>query len=112
MWRGLVLLALFDGGGELLAHAGVPLPGPVLGMAALLATLVLVRRQVAGLDDAADFLLRHLMLFFVPATVGAVALVPSLRQTLVPIGVALVGSTLLGLVVAAAVFQRLARSRP
>ena len=111
MWRGLVVLALFDAGGELLAHAGVPVPGPVLGMAALLAALMLRRKTVAGLDSAADFLLRHLALFFVPATVGAIALVPSLQGLLVPISAALVGSTVIGLVVAAFVFHLLAKER-
>ncbi|MEO6954018.1 MAG: CidA/LrgA family protein [Polyangia bacterium] len=110
MWRGLLVLALFDAGGELLARAGVPVPGPVLGMGALLAFLML-RERVSGLDAAADFLLRHLALFFVPATVGAIALIPSLRHTLVPIGVALVASTLIGLVIAAVVFQLVAKDR-
>lgn len=110
MWRGLLVLALFDAGGELLSRGGVPLPGPVLGMAALLAFVVL-RKQVAGLDAAADFLLRHLALFFVPATVGAIALSPSLASALVPVGVALVASTLVGLVVSAVVFLLVARAR-
>lgn len=111
MWRGLFVLALFDMGGELLSRAGVPLPGPVLGMAALL-SFVLLRKEVRGLDAAADFLLRHLALFFVPATVGAIALSSSLADALLPVGVALIVSTLVGLAVGAVVFQLVARDRP
>ncbi len=109
MVQGALVLVLFDVGGELLAHAGVPLPGPVLGMVGLLLWLLLRGRAPAGVDAVADLLLRHLSLFFVPATVGALFLLPTMAPAAVPIVVALVVSTLLGLVVAGSVFEWVAR---
>lgn len=109
MVRGFVVIVLFQLGGAALARAGVPLPGPVLGMAALLAWLMARGAVPRGLDDAADLLLRHLALFFVPAAVGAFVLLPRLAGQLVPIVVAVVASTFVGLLVAGFVFQWLAR---
>ncbi len=77
-----------------------PVPGPVIGLVLLFVVL-----QVRRTDDAAAIvrtgqaLLTHLQLLFVPAGVGVVAYVAVLRADAVPIGVALVGSWLLGLVV-------------
>jgi holin-like protein len=111
MWRGFVVILLFQLGGELLARAGVPVPGPVLGMAALLAWLMARRSAPRGLDDASSLLLRHLALFFVPAAAGAFYLAPRLAGEAVPIVVAVVISTLVGLVVAGFVFQWVAKRR-
>ena len=49
---------------------GVPLPGALLGMLALLAGLMALGRVPRGLDTAAAPLLRHMMLFFIPAVAG------------------------------------------
>jgi holin-like protein len=107
VWRGVFVLLSFDVSGELLARAGgVALPGPVLGMAGLLAWLLFRGKSPDGLDPVADFLLRHLSLFFVPATVGALYLVATLAREAVAILVALSVSTLVGLVVAGWVFER------
>lgn len=57
--------------GELTARAlALPVPGPVLGMAALVAVLVLRRGPSQALELTAEGLLRHLGLLFVPAGVG------------------------------------------
>ena len=80
---------------------GLPVPGPGVGMALLFVVLTLRRPGAeAGVFTAADALLRHLQLLFVPAGVGIVAYVSLLRADAVPIVGALVGSWLLGLVVA------------
>ncbi|MGZ4454825.1 MAG: CidA/LrgA family protein [Nocardioides sp.] len=87
--------------GEVLVRLiGVPLPGPVVGMVLL---FVLLRVRRAG-DDAtvvraADGLLRHLQLLFVPAGVGVVAYATTIRDHALPLVVALVVSWLLGLAV-------------
>ncbi|MGZ4446455.1 MAG: CidA/LrgA family protein [Nocardioides sp.] len=87
--------------GEVLVRlTGVPLPGPVVGMVLL---FVLLRVRRAG-DDAtvvraADGLLRHLQLLFVPAGVGVVAYAATIRDHALPLVVALVVSWLLGLAV-------------
>lgn len=85
----------------------IPVPGPVIGMFALAAVLVIrrQRREAAGrpastpseLDQVARSLVRHMGLLFVPAGVGVVAMAGLLREAWLPIAVGLVGSTLLGL---------------
>lgn len=76
----------------------LPVPGPVVGMAVLLALLVLRRAgDDATVVRAADGLLRHLQLLFVPAGVGVVAYVAVIREDALPITVAMLGSWLAGL---------------
>ena len=79
---------------------GLPVPGPVLGMALLFGLLQWRRpRAGAGVLVVSDVLLAHLQLFFVPAGVGVVLYFGLLRDEAVPLTVALVGSWLVGLVV-------------
>lgn len=99
--------------GEVVVHAlDVPVPGPVVGLVVLLVVL-LVRRLPADADTsvhrAADALLPHLQLLFVPAGVGLVAYGAVLRDDGLAILVALVGSWLLGLAVVGHVAQALTR---
>ncbi len=76
----------------------LPVPGPVVGMAVLLVLLVLRRSgDDATVVRAADGLLRHLQLLFVPAGVGVVAYVAVIREDALPITVAMLGSWLAGL---------------
>jgi len=68
---GIILLVFFLG--ETLHFIGIPLPGSVIGMLLLTAGLgsgVIRRKWIAG---TADFLLRNLSFFFVPAGVGIMA---------------------------------------
>jgi holin-like protein len=75
MIQGLAALLLFQCLGEAIAHfSAAPVPGPVIGLVALLAVLVLRQRRGraawSALEQAADGLLAHLSIFFVPAAVG------------------------------------------
>jgi putative effector of murein hydrolase LrgA (UPF0299 family) len=83
MIRGLVVLLVCQLVGEAAVRAaGLPLPGPVLGLVLLLAVFALVRARAgpggaaaAALDDTeltADRILAVLGLLFVPAGVGVV----------------------------------------
>lgn len=68
--QGLALLLLMQSVGEAISHFGqLPIPGPVVGMVALLLVLQWepARQAVA---PAAAFLLTHLSLLFVPVGVG------------------------------------------
>lgn len=89
---------------------GLPVPGPVVGMALLFVVLT-VRRPAAdaGVFTAADALLRHLQLLFVPAGVGVVTYLSLLRSEALPVVGALVVSWLLGLVVAGGLLQLMVR---
>lgn len=98
--------------GQLLGQAvvdlfGLPLPGPVLGFAFMFALLLARPGLAAALAPAADGLLRHLGLLFVPAGVGIILYLDLLRAEWLPIVVSLLVSTLLGMAVTALIFDRL-----
>jgi len=91
----------------------LPVPGPVVGMAVLLVLLVLRRSgDDATVVRAADGLLRHLQLLFVPAGVGVVAYVAVIREDALPITVAMLGSWLAGLLAVGWTARLLTRDHP
>ncbi|BDG04967.1 CidA/LrgA family protein [Anaeromyxobacter oryzae] len=66
-------LALFWGAGAgLSALLGLPIPGPVVGMALLLLALRVGLVRAEWFEAGTGWLFRHMLLFFVPAAVGAV----------------------------------------
>lgn len=114
MIRALALLLACQLTGEILARAlGLPIPGPVIGLA-LLALGVLVHARVTGADPSniestelgrtATALLGSLGLLFVPAGVGVVQQLPVVGANGLALAAALVGSTVLTLVVTVYVF--------
>ncbi|WP_110180391.1 CidA/LrgA family protein [Nocardioides solisilvae] len=111
MLRGLTVLLGCQLVGEVLVRlTALPVPGPVVGMVLLFGFLQLRRTppddpasgtlpSASGTLRAADVLLKHLQLFFVPAGVGVVVYLGVLRDDALPIAVALAGSWLAGLLV-------------
>ena len=67
-----LILACQIAGEALVRGAGLPLPGPVIGMLLLFLLMRLRLPLPPELNDAADVLLKYLSLLFVPAGVGAV----------------------------------------
>jgi len=85
--------------GEVIRHVtDAQVPGPVFGMVVLFIALR-VRRVGDGANvvRAADALLRHLQLFFIPAGVGVVTYLAVIRQDALPIVAALMVSWVAGL---------------
>ena len=77
MLGALTLLLSYQLAGEVVALAlGLPVPGPVIGMAMLFATLIARGSAPPALRDTANGLLAHLSLLFVPAGVGVMVLDP------------------------------------
>lgn len=112
MLNGLTLLLTYQLLGELLARLlGLPLPGPVVGLVLLFASLVALGRVPEGLRSAANGLLRYLALLFVPAGVGIMVHYTRLEADAGAIGAALVVSTALALAVTAVAFQRASAGR-
>lgn len=101
MIAGLTWLVAFQLLGELVVRvADLSVPGPVVGMLLLFCFLRLRRYDDAGsIVRAGSALLRHLQLFFVPAGVGVVVYLGLIGREALPIGVAMLGSWLLGLAV-------------
>ena len=56
--------------GDLLHRLGVPIPGGVLGLLLFYAGLQLQIIKLQWVERAAGFLLRHMILLFLPLTVG------------------------------------------
>jgi holin-like protein len=110
----LALLLVCQLVGEVFARGvGVPVPGPVIGLA-LLAVLVIVHARVTGADTSAidktdlgvttSALLGSLGLLFVPAGVGIVQQLPLISTHAFAILTALLVSTVLTLIVTVYVF--------
>ena len=105
MLSGLAWLLLCQSAGEALtrlSHLG--LPGPVIGMLLL---LVLLRWEVvrAPVSAAADELLAHLLLLFVPVGVGVMTHLALISQYGFRLLLVLVLSTWIGLLVTALVLR-------
>jgi holin-like protein len=105
--RGLAILLLAQSAGEALARlTDAPLPGPVLGMLLLLLALrwPAVRSPV---EAAADTLLAHLSLLFVPVGVGVLVHVDLIAQYGLRMLVVVVLATWIALAVTALVLRAL-----
>ena len=103
------LLACQLAGEVLVRLSGVPVPGPVAGMA-LLFVVLLVRGGVPeGLERVTRGLLGHLALLFVPASVGVMVHLGTIGHEALPILGALVGGTAVTMVVTGWVMQGLSR---
>lgn len=119
MIRGLAILLGCQLVGEIVARgSGLPVPGPVLGL--ILLVLILCAAERAGRLDrerlgesdvgrVSDGLLANLALLFVPAGVGLVQHLGLVGSYGLALGLALVGSTLLTLVVTVGVFRLVKR---
>jgi holin-like protein len=114
MIRGVFLLLLFQLVGEVLARGlGLPAPGPVVGLALLVAAMAAWRawrpyddEALASSDvgRAATGLLGNLSLFFVPAGVGVVQYLGLLQAQGAALAAALIVSTVLTLLATVGVF--------
>ncbi|WP_374371357.1 CidA/LrgA family protein [Dongia sp.] len=110
MLKGLATLLVFQLAGEFLAQIlALPLPGPVIGMALLLTAFLIFKRVPDWLEPVADGLLRHFSLLFVPASVGLVQYLDRIGAEWLPILIALVVSTILGIAASAITFVLVAR---
>jgi len=88
---------------------GLPVPGPVLGMLLLLAWLFLRGGVPESVGRAADALLAHLSLLFVPAGVGVLVHWERMRGQWAAIAAALVLGTLITLAVTALTMKAVTR---
>ena len=105
--QGLAWLLLCQSAGEAIARLGhLRLPGPVLG-AALLMLLLQWPRVRTAVGAAAELLLTHLSLLFVPVGVGVMTHLGLLSAYGGPILLAITLSTWIGLAVTAWVLRAL-----
>jgi holin-like protein len=94
MIQGFAILLICQLLGELISRVlQVPIPGNVLGMVLLLAALLLGLIKLAWVEEAAELLLKHMAMFFVPAGVGVMLYGGMIGREWLPITVATVVST-------------------
>jgi holin-like protein len=109
-----MLLALTLVGGDAREFFHLPLPGPVIGFALLAGLVLLVERFHVWssrhlnlhLVPVSRLLVSHMGLLFVPAGVGIITQGDALRREWLPMLVALLGSTLIGLLATGWLMQR------
>jgi holin-like protein len=108
MVRGMAILLGMQFIGELLSRLfHLPIPGNVMGMGLLLICLWRGWVKVQWIQEAAELLLSHLALFFVPAGVGVMVYFDLIAAEWLPIVVATVASTFVVMAVTGRVALRL-----
>jgi len=108
---GFTLLLLYQVAGEAVARLfALDLPGPVIGLVLLWPSLAVpwIQRHVS---EVAGFLLSNLSLLFIPVGVGVILHLELLSTIWWQIGLALVVSTLLGLVTTVLLLRWLIRDQ-
>lgn len=106
----LTALLSFQLIGEIAARVlGLPLPGPVIGMALLFITLTMIPRLAVAITPTTKVLLAHLSLLFVPAGVGVVGHLDRFGSDGAALAVAIIGSTMLAIAAGALTFVGIRR---
>ena len=104
--NGITLLLVYQLAGEITVRlAGVPIPGPVLGMVMLFITLWIRGRTPDSVEQASSALLAHLSLLFVPAGVGMMAHFDRIADEWLPITLSLLFSTVITMIATALIMQ-------
>jgi holin-like protein len=83
--RGFLILVAFQLLGWLLQRVGVPIPGGVLGLLVFFLALSAGLVKLKWVERAAGLLLRHMVLLFVPLTVGLMDMGQVLSRQALPI---------------------------
>lgn len=111
MVRGFAILLFFQVLGEMICRGfDWPIPGNVMGMGLLLAALGTGLVRADWVVEAAELLLDHLALFFVPAGVGVMVYFRLIASEWLPISVATVLSTFIVMAVTGKIADRLERN--
>lgn len=105
----LLILAALLAGHVVSTGLNLPIPASVLGLLILFLLLLTRVLKLPDVEDTADFIISHLALFFVPATVGLVSYFNLLSGQLVKIFAPLIVSILVGLLTAGWVTQLVIR---
>ncbi len=104
-----LLSAIYWGSAWLVKATGAPVPANVLGVLVLFVLLCLGVVKLGQVELAADFLLKHLVFFFVPITAGLLDWGGMFAEHWLALAVAIVVSSALALAVAGRLSQALLR---
>ncbi|MGG1658756.1 CidA/LrgA family protein [Brevibacillus sp. NRS-1366] len=104
--RGIVVLLIFYGAGMLASEwLHIPLPGNLLGMLLLTLGLCMGWIRMDWVEQASSFLVRHMMLFFVPIIVGVASYMKLISQDPWPILLSLILGPMVVMLVTGRVVQ-------
>jgi holin-like protein len=109
--RGFAILSAFQFAGAVVHAFGVPMPGAVLGLVLFTASLFLGWIKLEWVESTSSFLLKHMLLFFVPMTVLTMRLAPMIRANWAALSVSIVVSTLAVLLTTGLVAEFLLRKK-
>ncbi|MCA3001225.1 MAG: CidA/LrgA family protein [Rhodocyclaceae bacterium] len=110
MIKGLAVLLVFQSLGELASRLlQGAMPGPVLGLILLLMFLVARKNISTSIATAADGLLAHLSIFFIPAAVGVMLYASTLAETGAAWVLAILLSTVAAITTTAVVLRALSK---
>lgn len=113
MIEALTLLLAFQLAGELLtALLGLPLPGPVLGMALLFMALLIKGGPSESLKSTSNGILKNLSLLFIPAGTGVLLHLNRLADDWLPLLASVFLSTALAMMTTALVIKLLYKPKP
>ncbi len=108
----ITVLLLCQLAGEVLVRlAGLPLPGPVLGMVILFIGLIVRGRVPDGLDKTVQGIFINFPLLFVPASVGVMVHFKVIAAEALPIAAGVLISSVLTLVISGRLMQFLMRRK-
>ncbi len=111
MIAGIAYLIGFQLLGETLARvAGVPLPGPVIGMAMLFVFILLRPSAMETIGPTAHYLLAVLAMLFVPASLGVMGHLDLFADRWLSVALIIIASVILALVSSALTFLLLEKA--
>ncbi|MDP4184069.1 MAG: CidA/LrgA family protein [Bacteroidota bacterium] len=87
-----IILAFWLAGEAITILTGLPVPGSIIGMIMLVATLELKWIKVDQIEKASNFLIENMAMFFIPAGVGTMCYFDILRKEWLPISVSVIVS--------------------
>ncbi|MHA7109045.1 CidA/LrgA family protein [Sunxiuqinia elliptica] len=112
VFKQLLILLGINFAGELISHyLQLPIPGSITGMILLLVLLLTGVIKEMQIAETADFFLKNMGFFFIPAGVGVMVSYQALEGRYVQTIVAILASTLIVMAVTSLVTQFLIKQR-
>jgi holin-like protein len=91
---GFAILLLYNFVGMMIEqYLHVPIPGSVIGLILFVASLFLKLVKLEWVEASGQFLIKNMLLFFVPVIVGSIAVFPLIKENLASVAISLIGST-------------------
>ncbi|UAB85647.1 CidA/LrgA family protein [Zunongwangia sp. SCSIO 43204] len=108
MIKSLIYIFCFLFLGELIHYFfNIPIAGNIIGMLLIFLALFFKMIKLEDVKPASDFLVKYLVVFFIPYGVGLMVYANIIAAYWIPVSVAVILSTLLSLYATGAIYQKL-----